>query len=139
MMIEEIVIEGLILSAFPVGREILSIRSYRPDYLEYPALVIVRTPAGKPARRMIKTGQRADSMEKEAAVLRVLGEIGLPAPGVLAGPAPLGDRPGAGLVLSEAPGQPSRLISRALASRIPISDSRNSWPGARIPIGGAPG
>jgi hypothetical protein len=43
MMIEEIVIEGLILSAFPVGREILSIRSYRPDYLEYPVLVTVRT------------------------------------------------------------------------------------------------
>jgi aminoglycoside phosphotransferase len=101
-------IQRFVLSAYPPGSEVLSARSYRPGYREYPARVSVRTPSGAASCCVVKRGRPADLLEREAGVLRALSATDLPVPRVIAGPLTVADTSdSAGLLLmSELPGEP---------------------------------
>src|SRR4051794_38366323 len=105
---EDHAVQQFVLSAYAPGSEILSVRSYRLGYREYPAWVSVRTPSGGVSQCVLKWAPRAELLAREGQVLNILAETDLPAPRVLAGPAPVGgasDSPGL-LLMSELPGEP---------------------------------
>ena len=101
-------IDAFTLSIYPKGTRIIAAQSYRPGYLEYPMRVGVLTPGGATSWCVIKRGDRAAPVEREARVLGALHELGLAVPTVLAGPADVADHQGVRptILLSELPGQP---------------------------------
>lgn len=98
----------VLLAAFPSATRIVDLRSYRPQYLPYPARVTLETGGGMHDYCVIKVGERFEALAREAQVLRALGELGLPVPTVLAGPLHIDDdgNPLPAVILSELPGEP---------------------------------
>ncbi len=93
---------------YPPGTEILAAQSYRPGYRPFPMQVTTRSPEGRTERHVLKIGDHAAPIEREAKVLRALTVVGLPVPMVLAGPLALAGSSTSRslLVLSELPGTP---------------------------------
>ena len=98
----------LLLGVFPPATRIVDVRSYRPQYLPYPALVTLDTGNDAQEYCVIKVAERFETLAQEARALRALGDLGLPVPTVLAGPLLLDDdgHPQPAMVLSELHGRP---------------------------------
>jgi aminoglycoside phosphotransferase len=101
-------LQSIILAAYPRGSRIVAVQSYRPDYLPYPARIIVENDLGARITCVLKVGPQFEQVTLEARVLTALAELGLSVPTVLAGPIALSDDEGteAAIILSELPGTP---------------------------------
>ncbi len=99
--------EALILSACPPGSYILSARFHRTVRLPGPIWVNVALPSGDEQMLILRMDQRIGGVEREAMILPVLAQHGLPVPTILAGPTVDPSRPawGAMTVLNVLPGQ----------------------------------
>lgn len=97
-----------ILSAYPQAARVVDIHSYRPGYLPYPARITVQTTTGTQTTCVLKVDVRTDIANREAQVLRVLTDLQLPVPTVLAGPITFNreNQFAVVLLLSELPGHP---------------------------------
>ncbi|MCB0085162.1 MAG: hypothetical protein KDE47_29680, partial [Caldilineaceae bacterium] len=102
------VLNSVILNSYPNANDVISLQSYRPNYLPYPARVTLRTIDGNLATCVLKGSEDEDKVLFEANVLQALTELGLAAPKVLAAPVTIQSDAGALTVLltSELSGQP---------------------------------
>jgi hypothetical protein len=110
---------NLVLSALPNGTQITRLSRFHPIY-RYPLVVHVRLPSGEEqAVELLAYGSSRDSAVREAQLLPVLAQLGLPVPGVLAGPLPHPDYPQVGemVVQSHLPGQTLPFV-RATAEQL---------------------
>lgn len=108
MIFAAVSIQPLLNRCYPAGTETVAVHSYRPGYRDFPARIVLRTPAGTAQHCVVKTGESLEGLLREASVLRALSEVGLPVPAVLAGPLALPEAAATGgaMLLSELPGQP---------------------------------
>lgn len=99
--------EALILSVCPDSSHIVSARFHRLVRLPGPMWVRVALPDGNEQMLILRMDQRIHGVEREAAVLPVLAQLGLPVPTVLAGPVIDPTQPTMGMmtVLNVLPGQ----------------------------------
>ena len=68
----------LLLGAFPPATRIVDVRSYRPQYLPYPAVVTLDTGNDAHEYCVIKVAERFETLAQEARALRALGDLGCP-------------------------------------------------------------
>jgi hypothetical protein len=96
----------LILDAFPAGSRIVHASFARAERLPCPVRVRVATPGGE-RTVYLRVDRTIGGVEREALVLPVLLDLGLPVPEVLAGPVTDPERPAWGpmSVLGEMPGR----------------------------------
>jgi hypothetical protein len=101
------ILKSAILNSYPNAKEIVSIQSYRPNYLEYPARVTIRTTDGNLAACALKVSQQADILSLEGKVLEALINLGLSVPKVFAKPSTIQHKSGSHtfLLISELSGQ----------------------------------
>ncbi|MHB8597644.1 MAG: aminoglycoside phosphotransferase family protein [Ktedonobacteraceae bacterium] len=99
--------EALILSVCSNGTHIVAAHFHRTVRLPGPIWVHVALPDGDEQRLILRMDQRISGVEKEAAILPVLAQLGLPVPTILAGPVvdPTQPTMGAITVLNVLPGQ----------------------------------
>lgn len=99
--------EQLILSVCPAGSRIRSARFHRTVRLPGPVWVSVALPDGNERLLIMRLDQRIGGVEREAAILPVLAQLGLPVPAMLVGPIvdPTRSAWGAITVLNVLPGQ----------------------------------
>ncbi len=99
--------EVLILSVCPAGTRIVSAHFHRLVRLPGPIWVHVALPDGNEQKLILRMDQRISGVEREAAILPVLAQLGLPVPSILAGPVvdPTQPTMGAMTVLNVLPGQ----------------------------------
>jgi aminoglycoside phosphotransferase len=124
----EAALADLLLSSYPAGSEIRTALSYQPGSRRYTMRVGVRTPGGGSENCVIKAGEQIEWIEREADLLRALGEVGLAVPTVIAGPVTLDTEDGVSgvLVMTELRGQPlpwfgtTSLAKADLACRLTI-------------------
>jgi aminoglycoside phosphotransferase len=95
-----------ILQIYPQAAQIISLRSFRPGYLPYPARLTVQTTTGETLVCVLKAGADADKIAFETHVLRALTDLQLPVPQVLADPVtiPSAPEPLTILLISKLPG-----------------------------------
>lgn len=97
----------LLLSTCPIGGKIAEVTPLHPED-KYPLLVRIESPdGGQKEVELYVYNNEVDSAEREAELLPVLGDLGLPVPQVLAGPATDPENPDAGQMIVEnhLPGQ----------------------------------
>ncbi len=97
-----------VLSAYPAGTKIVSARSYNPNYKPYPMKVSVQTVDGNTQACVLKRDDRIEILQRQTSLLKVLTELGLLVPAVLAGPVALPNKSQIGgyLLMSELRGDP---------------------------------
>ena len=98
------VIKTLVLAGFPEGSQVVQATSYRPDYLPFPMRILVKIPSGETESCVVKFN-RPDKMEREVLALRLLDQLGLPAPRLLSEPADANLEGRKMLVMSEISGR----------------------------------
>lgn len=78
--------QGLILSLFPAGTQIIRASYFQRDYLPCPMRVQVVLPNGDPRQVVLRLSRHPFGVEREALLLPILAQLGLSVPKVLAGP-----------------------------------------------------
>lgn len=99
--------EAFVLSACPMGTRIVEARLHRMVQLPCPIWVDVISPDGEAYQLILRMNYDPGGVEREAAVLPLLAQAGLPVPTVLAGPIidPTQPEAGAMMILNVLPGQ----------------------------------
>ena len=99
--------EELVLSVCPKGTHIVEARLHRTVQLPCPIWVEVTWPNGEASKLILRMNYILGGVEKEAAILPLLMQAGLPVPTVLAGPLidPTQPEAGAMTILNVLPGQ----------------------------------
>ena len=97
-------LEPLVLSCFPVGAQVISAQSYRPEYRLFPICIHVQVPGCDVQRYVVKLN-RSDLIYREAQALRILTDMGMPVPKPIREPIPLFHEDRALLVLTEVSGR----------------------------------
>jgi aminoglycoside phosphotransferase len=99
--------EAFVLSVCPKGTCVIQARLHRTVQLPCPIWVDLILPNGEAGRLILRMNYVLGGVEKEAAILPLLAQAGLPVPTVLAGPVidPMQPEAGAMTVLNVLPGQ----------------------------------
>lgn len=99
--------EAFVLSVCPEGTRLLSARFHRTMQLPCPIWVDLRLPNGVAYTLILRMNYVLGGVEREAAILPLLAEAGLPVPTVLAGPVidPTQPQAGAMTILNVLPGR----------------------------------